>query len=655
MRRGEVGLAEGGWRRRPRRWLLSGLLALLVVLASSMVAVGLAGADLLAARGRAEVAVAALRRGDLASATLSLGQAADAFSSADRWLRAPWARPAVYLPLLGRNVRVLQAAAAGGARATVAGRDVVDAVTQLPGGLSALAPRRGAVPIAPLRRLAPPLAAAAAELTAAERVLAASPHDGLIGPIADARTTLRQRLSDTARTARVGAALSRVLPEFVGADRPRRYFFAAANPAELRGTGGYLGAYAILTLERGRLRFERFKAISDLPRLPAGRVRPPNPDFAARYDRFASTGDFRASNLTPDFPSAATAIERLWRHTAGERLDGTIVADPFALQSLLRVTGAQQVPAFGRVGANRVVDVVTNQAYARLTDSDARKALLGAVAASTLEGFLRRGGDPEPALGALASLAGNGHLLVHAADRVTQEAFVTAGIAGRLLDPRGDYLSVVVNNLAMNKVDYYVRRQVDYTVALAEGGQARAGVRLRLTNRAPVAGLPRYVIGPNVEGLEAGDSRYLLSLFARGGTTPETRRGRSGESRFSKGTELGHAVFTTTGTLPGGGTRQVIGLDWVVPAAWTVDGDGRATYRLTVQDQRTVRPTRYRVEVAAPQGWRVADAGGGELAANGHVVWSGPSGPVGELVVGFEPADQSGWGRLRRFFASRFG
>jgi len=261
----------------------------------------------------------------------------------------------------------------------------------------------------------------------------------------------------------------------------------------------------------------------------------------------------------------------------------------------------------------------------------------------------------EPVVDLLAELAGDGHLLLHAADPATQEAFVTAGVAGGLLDPQGDYLSVVINNLAMNKVDYYVRRQVDYTVALAADGQARAGVRLRLTNRAPVAGLPRYVIGPNVEGLEAGDSRYLLSVFARGGTTLETQRGQRAGVRLAKGTELGHAVFTTTGTLPGGGTREVVGLDWVVPDAWTVHSDGRASYRLTVQDQRTVRPTRYRIDVAAPQGWRVADAGAGELAANGHVMWSGPSGPAGDLVVRFEPADRSGWGRLRRFFASRFG
>ena len=637
--------------QRSRRWLLL-FLAVLVLLGTAAVGIGIAGTQLLAARDRVDAAVTMLRQGDLASATTTLDQAAVDFSSANRRLRAPWTRAVAHVPLLGRNVRVLQAVAVGGARATRAGYDVLDAAARLPGGLSALTPRGGAVPIAPLRQLAAPLATAATELTAAEAVIAASPREALIGPLAEARMTLVQRLSDAAKTARAGAALTRALPDFLGADGSRRYFFAAQNPAELRGTGGFLGAYAILTVERGRLHFGRFKATSDLPRLPAGRVPAPNPDFASRYDRYASTGDFRNSNFTPDFPSAAAAIERLWETTAGERLDGTVVADPFVLQALLRVTGPQQVPAFGRVGANRVVDVVTNEAYARLTDSDARKALLGAVAASALQDFLDRGGDPTSGMAALATLAGEGHLLLHAADPSTQEAFEAAGVAGHLLDPRGDYLSVVVNNLAMNKVDYYVHRNVHYKVAMGEGGQARGSLRLRLTNDAPLQGPPKYIIGPNVEGLEAGDSRFLLSVFTRGGTRLDASRRREGDTRFTTGTELGHAVYSTTGVLPGAGAREVLELDWAVPQAWTVEGDNRLTYRLRVQDQPTIRPTRYRIDVAAPQGWRVADAGAGRVAHNGHVVWSDPFGRTSELVVHFEPEDQSTWARLRRFLTS---
>ncbi|MDQ3326280.1 MAG: hypothetical protein M3529_11335, partial [Actinomycetota bacterium] len=100
------GLTEDAPRRRRRPWLRLALLALLVLLAGSTVAVGLAVVDLLAARGDLETAVVTLRQGNLASATVTLDRAADDFSSADRRLRAPWARPAAQVPLLGRNVRV---------------------------------------------------------------------------------------------------------------------------------------------------------------------------------------------------------------------------------------------------------------------------------------------------------------------------------------------------------------------------------------------------------------------------------------------------------------------------------------------------------------------------------------------------------------------
>ena len=53
------------------------------------------------------------------------------------------------------------------------------------------------------------------------------------------------------RQLHAGSLILDGLPSFLGADGPRRYLFGASNPAELRGTGGLIGAYAILTMDRG--------------------------------------------------------------------------------------------------------------------------------------------------------------------------------------------------------------------------------------------------------------------------------------------------------------------------------------------------------------------------------------------------------------------
>ena len=43
-------------------------------------------------------------------------------------------------------------------------------------------------------------------------------------------------------------------PILAGADKPRRYLISFQNSAEARGTGGILGAYALIELDKGNLK-----------------------------------------------------------------------------------------------------------------------------------------------------------------------------------------------------------------------------------------------------------------------------------------------------------------------------------------------------------------------------------------------------------------
>ena len=44
-----------------------------------------------------------------------------------------------------------------------------------------------------------------------------------------------------------------IAPPLLGMDEPRRYFVAILNPNESRGIGGFLGTWAIMTADSGRL------------------------------------------------------------------------------------------------------------------------------------------------------------------------------------------------------------------------------------------------------------------------------------------------------------------------------------------------------------------------------------------------------------------
>jgi hypothetical protein len=70
---------------------------------------------------------------------------------------------------------------------------------------------------------------------------------------------------------------SRASPAFLGADGPRTYFFGAVNPAELRGGGGLLGAYSLLTVQDGHFPSDGFARRSSYRRWtsPSCPVPPP--------------------------------------------------------------------------------------------------------------------------------------------------------------------------------------------------------------------------------------------------------------------------------------------------------------------------------------------------------------------------------------------
>lgn len=630
---------DGGGRRRLRALVI--LLALGAVaawLAAGGVAVASAGGALITGRDLAEDGRAALLDADAAAARDHLAAASEAFAEGEERLLGPAVWPLRAVPVVRANIRAATALAAAGARTAAAGEAVAGALADLPDGVRTLLPRDRTIPLEPLERLAPALERADGLLTEARQLAASAPEQGLVSPVAAARAELLPAVEDVADTTATASRLVEVLPTFLGAEGPKRYLLGAANPAELRGTGGLIGAYALLTVDGGRVDIGAFSSIHDLPGADVDDVPAPNADYAARYNRYGGAGFWQNLNMTPDFPSAATAIETLYGHGTGERLDGTIVVDPHTLAGLLALTGPAEVPGGGTVDADTVVAYIANEAYAEMTDPEARKALLGAVAASALDRFLRGdggGASPVEAVRALGDAARGGHLLLHSADANVQAAFEDAGVAGALLDPDGDYLAVVVNNAAANKADFFTDRTIHYDVTLRDEGSARATVAVELSNAAPTAGHPAYVIGPNVPDTAAGDNRSLLSVYCAAGCRREGFRRSLSDGSVREETELGHPVFTTMVPLSSGEAERVE-IDWSLDTAWEPQDDG-GTYRLTVQGQPTIRPTRFVLHVTAPPGLRVASASEGVTVDGEHARWDGPLSGVLQVEIAFIP------------------
>ena len=469
---------------RRRRWLRRTVVVLLILGGLFLVLLGITALatlgvrnDLAAGRKAMQEGRQAVAFGQLDAAADDFEQASEHFADASGAADGGLAGLAGAIPVLGRNIDVAQGVAEAGTELADAGTQLVDAVNTLPDGLGSLAPQDGSLPIDAISSLGDEVVAAEDHARAALRRVRDTPSSLLAGPVADARFEAERQVEQAADAITALRLTLQGLPDFAGANGERTYFFVAESPAEQRGTGGIWGAYSIVTANDGKFEFSKFAPIQQLPDLDPDTLPPPNPDYARNYDQYGGAGFWRNMNMTPDFPSASRAVLNAYEAHTGERLDGVMSADPFALQELLAVTGPTTVPGLDRqIDADTVVPFTTNEAYIRFRESRERKEVLGDVAKGVFERFLGMEEHNIGRLRAVSSAVAGGHLKVYTdTDSSLEDALVLAGADGglRASEP-GDVSAVIVNSGSGSKVDYYANREVDYDVQLGGSGEAIA-------------------------------------------------------------------------------------------------------------------------------------------------------------------------------------
>ncbi len=577
--------------------------------------------------------------GDAAAAQSEFDSAHEAFRAGADGARSIWLSIAGAIPVVGNTPDAVRAVADAGLKTADAASGIAGAVADLPGGLGALAPTDAGIPIDRLAGLTE-ATARADELTGqALQTLEDAPTQMVLAPVDSARSEAQAMLETLHRQLHAGSSILDGLPAFLGADGPRHYLFGASNPAELRGTGGLIGAYAILTMDRGRFSFSDFRPIQSLPRPNVNAVPSPSQEYSDNWDFYRSgIGLWVNTNMTPDFPQAADALWLTYEATTGDNLDGVVVADPFALKALMHVTDPVEVGSTGiELTDKNIVPFVSNQAYALFNTAAERKLVLGRVAQAVLGGFLAQKGDTQAKLHALLQAFNDGHVLAWSVDPEMQRALAMTTVGGAFHPSGTDAISVVTNSASGTKLDYYQKRTVSYDVQLGGGGTASAALTVDLENDSPTSGFPPYVIGPYKHfSTQPGENVAVVDLYCDMlcGLENATRDGRPVE--LSHHRSGGYPFFEDYVRTPSGKTTTITA-DLVLAQAW--DGDDRGgTYRLSFVGQTTIIPTRLRVSIAPPAGMRFTSVDAQLTRSGDRVVYDGtPSGDI-DLQVSFAPS-----------------
>lgn len=654
MRGAALGRVRAGRRRRIMAWSIVAVVGSLLLLTVP---------PALAARSRMENArqqmvegQQLLLAGQPSEASSSFGEARVGFSSARSSASSPVLRAVGLLPFLGRTSDALRNLAEIGISTADAGRSVSDGLAALPGGMSSLAPRKGRIPISAIQGLSPAVSQATASLEEAKILADGLPDSWVPGIVASAVSTTRERIDQALPLARSTSGLLENLPAFAGSQGTRRYFVAGMNPAELRGTGGFIGVWSLLTIRDGKLTLERFHDIGDLKDLKSGASSELDPEMAYIYgDGIASS--WKATNQTPDAPTAAGSIEDLWGRSHGTRLDGVIFMDPQALASMLAASGPVQSPELGTaLTADNIVSFVTNDVYFLFEDdAQARKEALGIAAEAAWKKFLTSAPAKE-AVDAVIQATSEGHIVIHSTDSSVQQAFLAAGIAGEWQETQGDFFGTIINNAAGNKVDFYTSRNMALDVSLDADRSAVTRAQISMTNSAPRNADPNEALGPyapliGADRLMVGENLSILQTYCSAECQLGSAMIDDEVLAVSRAQENGLTVFISSFALKPKQSRK-IDYQLETPDAWQ-GSDAGGTYRLHLDSQQTIDPVDGTIVIHLPPGMRVTDASDNLTVGGSQVSWGGEVGNGVDMWVRYaKPPVQGALTRIWEFLTS---
>lgn len=427
---------------------------------------------------------------------------------ADREMDRVYLEPVKWLPILGRQVRVVDAVAE--TLASISGPAVR--------GLE-LASSDPPDRLVMLREVEHEVSAMREGVQ--QRDL--GPGNNLLAGLGEQRADLERRLAELEpHIVRAEAAVIAVRSLLEGGD----YLLLGANNSEMMVGSGMVLSVGLLEVDRGEVVLGEFgssDARYPVPPTPPSSSIAVDADVHARWGYLFPTNDFRKLTLTSRFADfGGPQALLMWEAQTGSSAEGAMLLDPFVLDALLGVVGPVTVEG-EEYSQGMALEYLLKGQYAQFAPdaegTDARRDQLSIIAGAVLERVQTGDFDPVQLVKAMRPLIAGRHLMLYSSNPAEQAGWEAIGVDGGL---SGTETGVYVMNLGASKLDPYITIdvQVSTTQAVPDGPRT---VRYRVTvthTLAETSSLPDYVVGP-WDGFplpERGTYHARLLVHAPGGS-----------------------------------------------------------------------------------------------------------------------------------------
>lgn len=315
-----------------------------------------------------------------------------------------------------------------------------------------------------------------------------------------------------------------IAPNILTQQGRKTYLLIFQNSTELRPTGGFIGSYAIVHVERGKILDYKINDIYTADGQLKGRIAPPDEvlHFLGQPNWY-----MRDSNFSPDFPLTAQRLEWFLEKETGQRADGVIAIDLNAVQKILTATGPLTLPDLN--------DTVTAGTFFQKAEyaseinffpgSNQKRDYLGAVAQAILDKITQDPNKDLVALGkAFSDSLSQKNILFYFNAPELQNVLKNNAWSGSLSlpycqGPQSNCLMVIDSNFGANKANYFINRQIQVNSLIGKAGDIETTVKINYQNNSPSSSWPGGRYKNYLRILIPNNSRIIKADIDDGRTT----------------------------------------------------------------------------------------------------------------------------------------
>ncbi len=282
-------------------------------------------------------------------------------------------------------------------------------------------------------------------------------------------------LAQASDLAQKGESLLKGALVLLGDRVPHRTLVLFQNSAERRATGGFIGSYAIVDVEEGRIAkieakdvYESDGQLTEL--LPA----PPG------IDRLSEHWSMRDANTSPDFPTSARQVAWFLERSRGPSVDSVVAITPALAEAILGLVGPVNLenPSL-TLDAERFTSLISYYVEAKLQDGPTPKQMLFDLI-PILQKKLEALPDAQPLVDLALPLVQSGDIQAYSFDPDAQALWQKLGADGVMPTPKpkGDFLALISTSIGANKSDAYIRTEIEHRTRVSAAGELTDRVKV---------------------------------------------------------------------------------------------------------------------------------------------------------------------------------